>query len=175
MLPRICWSCSEVVGNSKSICWHSSCNCFTAFRSMLGIGGTSPSDQVGSVLAAAITAPSTKLSPLLDNRPATKFYGIQWIKLLGLNYKKMWYIWTAFMKRRFVDPYCYDNILQVGQIYWRLTRRSPNESVHFQRTGWHPKDSAKSKSNKTWNQFKRKSTIEFKCHMRNPSRLDKIF
>lgn len=94
-VPRIFWSCSEVVGNSRSICWHSSCNCFTAFRSMLGIRGTSPSDQVGNVLAAAITAPSTKLSPL-DNRPAMKFYWIQWIKMLLFNYRNVihkLYLW----------------------------------------------------------------------------------
>lgn len=69
--PRISESCSEVVGYSESIWWHSSCNTFTAFLSMLGIGGKSPSDQVGSVLAAAMTAPSTKLTPSCDNRPAT--------------------------------------------------------------------------------------------------------
>lgn len=73
-LPRIFWSSVELVGNAASICLHSSCNSFIALLSMLGIGGTSPSDQVGNVLAAAMTAPSTKLSPPLDRRSATKFY-----------------------------------------------------------------------------------------------------
>jgi hypothetical protein len=45
---------------------------------MLGIGGTSPSDQVGIVLAAAMTAPSTKVSPSLDSRPAKNVIGIVW-------------------------------------------------------------------------------------------------
>jgi hypothetical protein len=72
-LPSIFRSFLEVVGNFASIFWHSSCNSFTAFLSMLGTGGRSPSDQVGSVLAAAITAPSTKASPSLDSRPARKF------------------------------------------------------------------------------------------------------
>lgn len=69
-LPSTFWSCLEVVGNSARIRWHSSCNSFTAFFSKLGIRGTSPSDQVGNVLAAAMTAPSTKLSPSLASRPA---------------------------------------------------------------------------------------------------------
>lgn len=37
---------------------------------MLGIGGVSPSDHVGNVRAAAITAPSMNASSPLDNRPA---------------------------------------------------------------------------------------------------------
>lgn len=69
-LPRIFLSCFEVVGNSPSISRHSSCNSFTALLSMLGTGGTSPSDHVGSVLAAAMTAPSTNVSPPSDSLPA---------------------------------------------------------------------------------------------------------
>lgn len=80
-LPSSFWSCSELVGNSASICWHSSCIPFTAFLSRLGIGGTSPSDQVGTVLAAAMTAPSTKVSPSLDSRPAKSFIWIVWKKI----------------------------------------------------------------------------------------------
>ncbi|KAK4347677.1 hypothetical protein RND71_034016 [Anisodus tanguticus] len=68
-LPRILWSSSEVVGNSASIWWHSSCSSFTAFLSKLGIGGRSPSDQVGNVLAAAMIAPSKNLSPSFDTLP----------------------------------------------------------------------------------------------------------
>ena len=57
-LPRICWSCSEAVRNSATNRWHSSCNYFVAFLSVLGIGSTSPSDKVGNVLASSMTAPS---------------------------------------------------------------------------------------------------------------------
>lgn len=70
MVPRICRSSWDVVGNSASIWWHSSCNSRAAFLSKLGIGGISPSDHVGRVRAAAMTAPLTKLlSSPLDKWP----------------------------------------------------------------------------------------------------------
>lgn len=85
--PRIFWSCLELVGYAASICRHSSCNSFTDLLSMLGIGGTSPSDQVGNVLAAAMIAPSTKVSPSLDRRPAISFIQtFQTMMLLGLKF-----------------------------------------------------------------------------------------
>ena len=86
-LPSNFWSCLEVVANPASIFWHSFCNSFTASLSTLGIGGTSPSDQLGNVRAAAMTAPSTKVSPAFD-RPSTKKYHINNLNNANLNRHK---------------------------------------------------------------------------------------
>lgn len=72
-LPNNFWSCLEVVANFPSICLHSCCIAFAAFLSSLGIGGTSPADHVGNVRAAAMTAPSTKVSPAFDRTSAKNY------------------------------------------------------------------------------------------------------
>jgi len=64
---KICWSCSIVVENESNIWRHSSCNTWADFLSTLGIAGTSSSDHVGNALAAATTAPSTKLVSIEGN------------------------------------------------------------------------------------------------------------
>lgn len=138
MLPRICWSCSMVVGNESNIWRHSSCSAWADFLSTLGIAGTSPSDHVGNALAAATTAPSTKSVSTTEVNAAERKYKQGGQKQrYGLN-KQI----TTNKEVSCSGSYNCGTAHHASQRYWRPIRRNPCELLQDSRNLWAPKDSA---------------------------------